>query len=402
MGVGAFNETPLRRGRVISPILIRSGTISMGIFLAIVLIEIGGRLLGIFIEPPPWWLDLQTRVQDLYRPGERYVMKSDEWDSVRQANSRGLVDVEHDLAARPNTYRILFLGDSFVSGERIGLEQTFVRRVNRQSTVLEALGREKLSLETINAGIGGTGTGEQYIYYQAEGRNYCPDLVILVFYLGNDVINNAFELNGSNPNNVKRPYFEVGTRGELIERCRPRHTLERALYLRTFFWRIVGGELRQLSRLWSERGSGPQRPTEAQVTVWDRMYMEGMYPELENAYKITAAILDHLKKSTRSDGAEFLVALMPTKEQAEDREGERKKGFTPLLPNQRMAEILNGLRIPFLDLTPLLREEWEKTGRSPYFETDMHLNACGNQRVADEIARWLSMIQPWNKRNRFN
>ena len=60
---------------------------------------------------------------------------------------------------------------------------------------LELIGKnEGVDLEVINLGVGGYGTLQEYLVFQEFGQKFEPDLVLLGFYIRNDVQNNSLAL----------------------------------------------------------------------------------------------------------------------------------------------------------------------------------------------------------------
>ena len=103
-------------------------------------------------------------------------------------NSQGWRDAEHLRKKPDGVFRILVLGDSFMEANSVELNDTFHRRV-------EELARAAGSnTEVINMGVAGYGTLQEYLVYRDIGQLYEPDLVLVGFFDGNDVINNSLEL----------------------------------------------------------------------------------------------------------------------------------------------------------------------------------------------------------------
>jgi|ETNmetMinimDraft_26_1059896.scaffolds.fasta_scaffold02899_2 lysophospholipase L1-like esterase len=114
-------------------------------------------------------------------------------------NSRGLRDREHAFENENQVKRILVLGDSFAWGYGVGDGETF-------SDVLENIAQEHSpGLEVINAGVSGWGTDQEYLFLISEGYRYSPDLVILAFYIQNDVRNNTHSMQYG----MHKPYFDT-------------------------------------------------------------------------------------------------------------------------------------------------------------------------------------------------
>src|SRR5262249_28162330 len=77
-------------------------------------------------------------------------------------------------------YRILALGDSFTEGVQVKEDELFSARLEKTDP----------ELEVINAGVGGYGTIQEYLYLTNEGLRFRPDLVLLMFY-DNDLSDNC-------------------------------------------------------------------------------------------------------------------------------------------------------------------------------------------------------------------
>ncbi len=104
-------------------------------------------------------------------------------------NSHGLRDREHPIQKPPGVTRILVLGDSFAWGYGVADGEIFTGR-------LETLLNEKLKsasnrYEVINTGVSGWGTDQEYLFLTEEGFDYSPDVVVLAFFIVNDIHNSA-------------------------------------------------------------------------------------------------------------------------------------------------------------------------------------------------------------------
>ncbi len=112
-------------------------------------------------------------------------------------NSLGLRNKEISFDKQPGIKRILILGDSYTFGVYVEDDETFSAR-------LESLLQEDgYKVEVINAGYAcGWETDEQYAWLLNEGLKLNPDIVILGFFLGNDIT-------GINPEN----WTEINKKG---------------------------------------------------------------------------------------------------------------------------------------------------------------------------------------------
>ena len=103
-------------------------------------------------------------------------------------NNEGWRDLKHDVEKPDGVFRILVLGDSFMEANSVHLGDTFHRRVEEMA---RATGK---NVEVINMGVAGYGTLQEYLVFQNIGHLYNPDLVLVGFYDGNDLVNNSLEL----------------------------------------------------------------------------------------------------------------------------------------------------------------------------------------------------------------
>lgn len=120
--------------------------------------------------------------------------------SKSKTNSLGFRDREFARAKAPDTTRICVLGDSMTVGMEVPPECTFTRlledRLNQQKNG---------KFEVFNCGISGYGTGQEYLLYRREVKKLNPDIVMLIYNVG-DVEDNVFQRNGMHP---PRPLFQI-------------------------------------------------------------------------------------------------------------------------------------------------------------------------------------------------
>lgn len=121
-------------------------------------------------------------------------------------NRFGFNDRDYPLQRKPETFRILVLGDSFSWAGGVK---------NNYTALLEKKFEERYGgnrVEVINAGYPMTHTGEQFALLEKYGLQYQPDLVMVGFFAGNDFID-------ADPNRkrivVNDTYFDIDRRFEM-------------------------------------------------------------------------------------------------------------------------------------------------------------------------------------------
>ncbi|MCM0588918.1 MAG: SGNH/GDSL hydrolase family protein [Gloeotrichia echinulata DVL01] len=156
-----------------------------GLVFGLVIGEIGLRIAGIeykvfnTIDEHRGWAD---------RPGDSGWYRT-EGESYIQINSEGFRDREHTKAKPENTLRIALLGDSFVAAYEVPLEEGFAAVIERELSGCKSLSGKKV--EVIKFGTRAYGTDQELITLREKVWAYSPDIVILAFYTGNDVVNNS-------------------------------------------------------------------------------------------------------------------------------------------------------------------------------------------------------------------
>ena len=120
-------------------------------------------------------------------------------------NSLGFRDVEFKPDGRPV---MLFVGDSFVWGVDAEAGERF-------TDIL----RDKLpGFQTVNAGVSGYGTDQEYLWLQRIWASVRPSVVVLFFCTDNDRMDNTSNLRYDR---YRKPYFVTGADGSLVLKGQP-------------------------------------------------------------------------------------------------------------------------------------------------------------------------------------
>jgi hypothetical protein len=121
-------------------------------------------------------------------PNARYRHLEVEFDYLWANNSLGMRDRERSMRKDNGTFRILFLGDSMVQGYGVSQEQTMAALLEAS---LNKPTREK-PIEVLNGGIFGYSPLLEYLFLKEIMPLVEPDIVIVGFFLGNDVGDDYF------------------------------------------------------------------------------------------------------------------------------------------------------------------------------------------------------------------
>jgi hypothetical protein len=122
-----------------------------------------------------------------------------------QHNSLGLRDIEFERDVRPT---MLFLGDSFVWGVDAEAGERFTDIMRGRIS----------SHTTVNAGVSGYGTDQEYLWLQRLWPKIEPAVVVLMFCTSNDRLDNATNIRYDG---YQKPYFATAPDGALVLQGQP-------------------------------------------------------------------------------------------------------------------------------------------------------------------------------------
>ena len=359
--------------------------LSLSLLFCFAIVEIGVRIL------------VKDRLH--YFPHPRFLYQPDKYRGYKLAkNSRGVFrDTQNEYIARAdtnslgmrdyeygekgeNTFRILVLGDSFTFGAGVEFEDTFVKQ-------LESILRQKndgKKYEVINAGVMGYGTDQEYYYLKEWGFKLKPDLVIVAFYIQNDV--EDVMIGAINHYTVKDGYlFDLF---EHKQKERRKNFLERNSRAYEFFEDRV-------NNLLIKKGL-KKKPWESSGIPLDMKFRLKKYPpKLEEAMNKTKGFFKGIDSLEKHIGGKSLILLIPGRNQVFegwwlkdlDRFHENPSNYSITRINDELADFAKENKIPFLDLLPSQREYEKKIDL--FLPVDPHWNKEGHKLVAKTIYDFL-------------
>ncbi len=317
-------------------------------------------------------------------PGKTDTLVSKhEYENRITINREGLRDRDYPLKKAPGTRRILFLGDSFTAGLGVKDAEVFTEILE------EALGPR---FEVINAGVNGYGPTQEYLFLKTRLIHYRPDLVIMVFYIGNDfddTTNLTRWIDG-----YERPRAIIDNKGALTFTNLPVPRTSRPRGERKKICSLPRSHLVDLlDRVIHERR--------------DRYALDVMPPEIRlcrfgdpsvtEALPLLEAILRETDRLCRQNGGRFALVLAPTMTQVYDSVywekikkvyGLKEDQYDLFLPNRIVFASATRLGIPVLDLTDALRAE-AADGRDLYYYKNRHWDPAGHRAVARVLRAWI-------------
>lgn len=318
-----------------------------------------------------------------------------------RTNSQGFRDRERTLARAPHAMRIVALGDSFTWGSGVNYDETFVSLVERGLQAVAA------RAEVINLGLVGYQPEEYLSLLTKHGLAYQPDLVLINFYIGNDLM----PAQGAQmivAGQRRRAHINGNWFHDHLswDHWYLAHDLEYTWIMGTALIRRARGEadLGFLNSVSAIRGGTPDSSTP--FAGWSPRYLrmiQGMgdqYLKRDSEaflgrWNETRAILEKIDTLVHGPGIPWVLILLPAEEQV-DQDLQRlylgTLGGTPEQydfnkPQRLLREWAHGRGVRVIDLTPAFSANVSL--RRLYIDNDIHLNRNGHALAASTILREL-------------
>ncbi len=274
------------------------------------------------------------------------------WMGIQvHVNGKGLRGPEVEYAKPPGTRRILYLGDSV----------TFGFGIPDHNDVFPYLAGERMSVETVNAAVGGYSPWQEHAYLASEGFRYEPDLVVVCFVLNDVTEKFALQRFGGQGRGFQLEHSTENPRLWELWRTSGIGWGARALAARLRFGSDIqaGAAREELSR------------TQALVDQTDS-------PRVQEAWGLTLESLGKIVDNCRERDVRVAIAVFPYAWQLEDPEGNDA-------PQKRLIAFGREHSVPTLDLLPVVA-----ASEGGCFIDDNHLSPRGHAIVAEALAGFLT------------
>jgi hypothetical protein len=301
-------------------------------------------------------------------------------------NSDGLRDYEIDVSKDKNI--ILFLGDSFTAGEDVPLGDTFIKQLER---LINSNRPDEEKFRTVNAGVGGYSTIQEYMYLKEKGIKFKPKIVICDFFM-NDLEDNMrdikyYEFSDSDIVMKKEIREKISSRREEVKNPPPMSRYPFIAFLRTHSYTFR----------WMEKAR--------RTFMLDAIAMKG-YLDLfkiehsdlsEEKYALAKETLRLMNDFCKTRGIKFVVLIIPEGFQVNDeffysrlkRFGFSRQDYDIDKPSVVLSNWCRENGIPYLDLLGIFRES-VKEARQPYLKQLAHFQKEGHRIVAGQLYRYLN------------
>jgi hypothetical protein len=335
-------------------------------------------------------------------------IKAPEFTTHVTINPQGLRDRRQSFDKPAGTFRVLFLGDSFVEAVQVQQAQGVAEQLEK--ALNQGASRP---VEVINAGVAAYGTGQELLLLDQIGAQYHPDLVVLLFFVGNDVTNNNYrlELWGDKDSeklaNALKPYWDLNKDGTLrmIPGPPPAPRTGFAYTMRdtsVLYNVIETGVFNKLNQNY------PREQLEAVGGL--RTPLTGLYDtqpdgDWEQAWQISEALLAQIRDHAAAMGAPLVVAGGPEWRALEPdawldeisrgnpNSNRLKSGRLNIeAPTDQLGTILDHINVPYINLLPPFEAAFTQT-QHLYSPIDKHSTAAGHAVAAAAIDRALRVME---------
>jgi len=308
--------------------------------------------------------------------------------SIGRSNSQGFRDRERAVERSPIRFRALAVGDSQTYGAGVTYDETF-------SALLESRLREtEPTAEVLNLGVPGWEPPEELHLLQVYGMQFQPDVVLMNFYVGNDIIRRRGAYWEQPIVVAGQSYYVHATGNRIHDLLSPD---------RWFLYHHVNYVIRLGSLSFNRWRRIPVQEADHGITLRTRqgylqeldertdIYLADEPEEIRLQWDKTRQILAGFKRAVEERGATLILVLVPDHVQVDRRlreeflaaRAETPGRFDFELPQRRLKQWGQAQGVTTVDLLPAFRDA---TLEAPlYFETDLHLTVAGHRCVTNGL-----------------
>jgi hypothetical protein len=309
--------------------------------------------------------DIDPAKRISFLPHVKRVYETSELRFTVETNSLGRRDVEWTPETLADPDNVIFVGDSMVVGYGVDHEHVATTVMEER---FEAQGEPR---EVFNFGLPGTTTFHyKMLLEDALARGIEARTVIVGITVGNDFIG-VPDLPDSEIQVVRepaaRPWYDHSSLYQFV-RFRASNST-----------RLVGLTL-TLGRLFG---------ISVYQTPGSYIFLREQTPQQQATFRAVLEVVGDIQQLAKRHDRALYAVIFPNKIQVENSEDLTTSIYDAAKPNRLIGEYLEEIGVPYLDLLPLLRDEYERRGEPLFFAVDRHHNEAGNAFVAESIVAFL-------------
>jgi len=233
---------------------------------------------------------------------------------------------------------------------------------------------------------------EEFRFYQDEGYKYESDLVLLAFYIGNDV-----RVPGSESSQVKIvdnrivPKESQGLTGRIKSVLAHSH-------LYRFIGNVLPNVFPSIASFLRKEGL-MTKPWLRDLFIFAKDYPEWVIESWDR----TKDLILELKNTVESNNSKFALLVIPAIHQVDTTIWQENMELNPdkkqiewnlEKPNKFLSDWLEAQRIIYIDFLPIFRQRKKEYNDRYYLRFDRHLNKHGHRVIGENLHSWVS--KEWN------
>lgn len=373
--------------------LINVGVLLCSVLFVCVITEI---VLSIFLPQNTKIIYLRKGAEDNYDPvvgwthykNSSFRIKSTEFDNVVNINNEGFADDEFQLSKGDKEVRIVALGDSFTMGKE-------VKKNERHSDILERLLNSDstiaggYSFNILNFGMDGYSTCNEYLTLVHKAMKYKPDIVLLFFYIGNDISDKIYPVSNS-------PKCRFDNSGTLIKTVPPVNKEDEQslnakiadLITGTNIGVLFFNKLRFSPLIYRVKSLFGKQSNFSTLSLFDKD------STIKNTGLANIAVSDvvGMKEYLECRNIPFWVVITPDRMQVQkeiwksivNKYGIDSNNYDLEMPNNLISARFRERGIDCIDLLPVFRDVVNDVGNLYYYH-DNHFNRTGHRVTAEAV-----------------
>ncbi len=257
------------------------------------------------------------------------------------------------------------IGDSFANCAGVEMDACWVELLERE-----------IDKDFANLSVLGYSPQQEYRMLTQYGLPLKPKLVLWVFY-AND-LKDAWRVDQFGSGGARdTEFWQNPVRAWLVQNSAVYTTLSFFWYNRDFFYGLAR----------ADDHTGPTNPN----LIWWLANTNLSTSEIAQGLTLTQAIILEASRQTDAQPSQvkFVLVILPFREQVYANSALQSR-FDKL--NEALVDFSQQNEIPIIDLTAALREKAKAEPELIYFDKDIHLNARGNEIVAELIEQNLGLM----------
>jgi len=333
-------------------------------------------------------------VNHSFIPNSKGIQGSKEYRVEYNINSFGCRDREYSLEKDKDTFRVLVVGDSFVEGHGVDIDDTFMKIVERD------LNSEGKKVEIINGGVMSYSPILEYIWLKEKGLKLNPDMVVLLLdqsdIQDDYVYSKHAQFDRSGPKAVPATGILVKAHEE------PKDAIKRYLKKNSAFYNFIKHKLRNVGKKVSKEEK-QEEPLGSHIVFGDietdRLFFLRENPkDFEIHWGRTSGYLMLISQMLAFQNIDYAIGVYPYGVQIGPDEWDARTswGFEKgkVYPKSRYFDAVEELckkhGIHFIDMFPALyKHKQENPDDQLFFKVDGHWTKLSQRLIAEQFKEFL-------------